>query len=44
VIVEAESVVAQGGLEPEAVHTPGPFVDAVVHVPELTKDYAVVQR
>ena len=44
VIVEAENLVEQGGLAPESVHTPGPFVDVVVHVPELTAAYAVVER
>ncbi len=28
----------------DAVHTPGPFVDHVVHLTELTDAYAVVER
>ena len=44
VIVETEQLIHQGEIEPEAVHTPGPFVDAVVHLPELTDAYAVVER
>lgn len=44
VIVEAEQLLGQGGIEPESVHTPGPFVDAVVHLPELTSAYDIVER
>ena len=44
VIVETEQVLPTGGIAPEAVHTPGPFVDAVVHLPELTDAYDVVER
>jgi len=44
VIVEAETLEEQGKIAPEAVHTPGPFVDVVVHVPELTDAYAVIER
>ena len=44
VIVEAEEIVPLGALAPEHVHTPGPFVDHVVHIPELSKEYAVVRR
>ena len=44
VIVETEQLLEQGGIEPESVHTPGPFVDAVVHLSELTDAYAVVER
>ena len=44
VLAEAEELSAPGALSPDAIHTPGPFVDCVVHVPELTKDYCVVQR
>jgi acetate CoA/acetoacetate CoA-transferase alpha subunit len=44
VIVEAEQLVAEGELAPEAVHTPGPFVDTVVHLQELTDAYGVVRR
>lgn len=44
VIVEAENLLPLGGIAAEAVHTPGPFVDHVVHIPELTGEYAVVRR
>jgi acetate CoA/acetoacetate CoA-transferase alpha subunit len=44
VIVETESIVEVGELAPEAVHTPGPFVDVVVHLPELTDAYGIVER
>ena len=44
VIVEAEHLLPLGGIAPEAVHTPGPFVDHVVHLHELTGEYAVVRR
>ena len=44
VIVETESLVATGDIEAEAVHTPGPFVDLVVHLPEVGDAYAVVER
>lgn len=44
VIVEAEEIVPQGDIAPDDVHTPGPFVDHVVHVPQLSGEYAVVRR
>jgi len=44
VIVETEKLVPLGGIAPEAVHTPGPFVDHVVHLDALTEEYAVVRR
>ena len=44
VIVETEQLLDQGDIAPESVHTPGPFIDAVVHLPELTDAYAVVER
>ncbi len=44
VVIEAETVVAQGTIAPEAVHTPGPFIDAVVEIPEITEAYGVVVR
>lgn len=44
VIVETEQLLDQGDIAPESIHTPGPFVDAVVHLPELTDAYAVVER
>ena len=44
VIVETEKLLPLGGIAPDAVHTPGPFVDHVVHLNELTEEYAVVRR
>lgn len=44
VIAEAETLVPLGQLTPDAIHTPGPFVDHVVELIELTKEYAVVRR
>jgi len=43
-IVEAESIVAFGALEPENVHLTGAFVDAVVELNELPEVYGVVKR
>ena len=43
-IVEAERLVAPGQIAPEEVHTPGPFVDQVVELDEITEVYGVVQR
>jgi acetate CoA/acetoacetate CoA-transferase alpha subunit len=44
VIAEVEEIVPLGGLAPETVHTPGPFVDRVVEIPELTEAYGVLVR
>jgi acetate CoA/acetoacetate CoA-transferase alpha subunit len=44
VIAETENLLPLGGIAAEAVHTPGPFVDHVVHLQELTGEYAVVRR
>lgn len=44
VIVETEQLLQQGGIEPESVHTPGPFVDCVVHLQELIEAYGIVER
>jgi acetate CoA/acetoacetate CoA-transferase alpha subunit len=44
VIVETEVMLDFGGLAPEAVHTPAPFVDTLVCLPELTEAYGVVRR
>ncbi|MBF9060115.1 3-oxoacid CoA-transferase subunit A [Rhodobacterales bacterium HKCCSP123] len=44
VIAEAETVLPLGGLPPDAVQTPGPFVDCVVGLPVLSEEYAVVRR
>jgi len=43
-LVETEELLEPGELVPEEIHTPGPFIDWVVHVPELTENYGVIQR
>lgn len=43
-IAEAERIVPIGGIEPDCVHTPAPFVDHLVALPELTEAYGVVKR
>ena len=44
VIAEIEELMPLGGIHPDAVHTPGPFVDRIVPLPELTEAYGVVVR
>lgn len=44
VIVETEELVSLGDIAPEGAHTPGPFIDCVVPLPELTEAYGVVSR
>jgi acetate CoA/acetoacetate CoA-transferase alpha subunit len=44
VIAETENLAPLGGIASDAVHTPGPFVDHVVHLGRLTEEYAVVRR
>jgi len=44
VIVETETLRDCGELAPEAIHTPAPFVDTLVCLPELTEAYGVVRR
>ncbi len=44
VIAEVETLHPLGHLPPDAIHTPGPFVDRVVELTELTGEYAVVRR
>jgi len=41
VIVEIENLVGAGDLQPESIHTPSPFVDILVDLPELTEEYSV---
>lgn len=43
-IAEAETVVPPGGIAPDDVHTPGPFVDQVIALPELPEVYGVIER
>ena len=44
VIAEAEVILMLGELPADAIHTPGPFVDSVVLIPELSKEYDIVNR
>ncbi len=44
VIAEAEVILMLGELPADAIHTPGPFVDSVVLIPELSKEYDIVKR
>jgi len=44
VIVQSNQSVAVGGIDADAVHTPGAFVDHVVPVTLLNEEYAVVRR
>ncbi len=44
VIAETEHLLPVGGIDPNHVHTPGPFVDQVVYLEKLTEEYAVVRR
>lgn len=44
VIAEAEELLPVGDIGPDAVHTPGPFVDCVVKLDALTEEYNVIRR
>lgn len=44
VIAETEAILPFGGLDPNAIQTPGPFVDHVVGLSVLSKEYDVVRR
>jgi acetate CoA/acetoacetate CoA-transferase alpha subunit len=44
VIAEVETLCSLGDQDPDAVHTPGPFVDDVVPLATLSEEYAVVRR
>jgi acetate CoA/acetoacetate CoA-transferase alpha subunit len=44
VIVEAERLVAAGELEPDAIHTPGGFVDHVMVLDELSDEYGILEH
>lgn len=43
-LVESEALVALGELKAEEIHTPGPFIDGVISLDELTESYSVIQR
>lgn len=44
VIVEIEHLLTSGDLQPETIHTPAPFVDALVELPALTDQYGILRR
>lgn len=44
VIAESQNFLPIGDLDPDAIHTPGPFVDHVVALKDLHKEYAIVRR
>ncbi|RPJ74014.1 MAG: CoA transferase subunit A, partial [Desulfobacteraceae bacterium] len=44
VIAEIEDMVDVGEIHPDAVHTPGAFVDHVVPIDTLTPEYGVLRR
>ncbi|WP_316858946.1 CoA transferase subunit A [uncultured Cohaesibacter sp.] len=44
VIAECEQCLPLGGLEADAIHTPGPFVDHVVAIDQLHEEYDIVRR
>lgn len=43
-LVECKMVLALGDLKPEEIHTPGPFIDGVISLHELTENYGVIRR
>lgn len=43
-LAETSTLVTIGELTPEEIHTPGPFVDAVIYLPELSEYYNVIKR
>ena len=44
VIAETEQLLTVDSIDPNHIHTPGPFVDQVVLLEKLTEEYNVVQR
>ena len=44
VIAETERLAAPGELDPDAIHTPGGFVDHVVVLKELSDDYGILEH
>ena len=44
VIVETERLVASGDLAPDAIHTPGGFIDHVVALDELSDEYGILEH
>jgi acetate CoA/acetoacetate CoA-transferase alpha subunit len=44
VIVETERLVAAGELDPDAIHTPGGFIDHVVVLDDLSDEYGILEH
>jgi acetate CoA/acetoacetate CoA-transferase alpha subunit len=44
VIAEVERLVQCGDLQPDAIHTPGPFVDCMVVIEKLSQEYGVLKH
>jgi acetate CoA/acetoacetate CoA-transferase alpha subunit len=44
VIAEVENIVSTGSLDPDAIHTPGAFVDHVVEIRELQEEYGILEH
>lgn len=44
VIAEVETIVETGDLDPDMIHTPGAFVDHVVHIESLLPEYGVLEH
>ena len=44
VIVETERLVEPGELEPDAIHTPGGFIDHVVVLEQLSQEYGILEH
>jgi len=44
VIAEVESLVETGTLGPDAIHTPGAFVDSVVKIEKLSDAYGILEH
>ena len=44
VIAEVEKIVAIGDLDPDHIHTPGAFVDYVVPLKQITKEYGILKH
>ncbi|SNY89925.1 acetate CoA/acetoacetate CoA-transferase alpha subunit [Cohaesibacter sp. ES.047] len=44
VIAESVNLLPVGGLEPDVIHVPSPFVDHVVPIDQLHEEYAIVRR
>ncbi|MEN8244538.1 MAG: CoA transferase subunit A [Thermodesulfobacteriota bacterium] len=44
VIAEVESIIDTGSLDPDAIHTPGAFVDRVVEIRKLRDEYGILEH